>query len=95
MLLKSIRVIVVAERPDRRLKPGELTSGGYGFYYKGQQQVASQADVLQNLQAVMTPVETRPRSQEPAKPYKELISSPGKTEKIDCRTKSLYRKRCG
>lgn len=67
---------MVAERPDRRLKPGELTSGGYGFYYKGQQQVASQADVLQNLQAVMTPVETRPRSQEPAKPYKELISSP-------------------
>ena len=67
---------MVAERPDRRLKPGELTSGGYGFYYKGQQQVAPQADVLQNLQAVVTPVETRPRSQEPAKPYKELISSP-------------------
>ena len=67
---------MVAERPDGRLKPGELTSGGYGFYYKGQQQVASQADVLQNLQAVMTPVETRPRSKEPAKPYKELISSP-------------------
>ena len=67
---------MVAERPDRRLKPGELTSGGYGFYYKGQQQVASQADVLQNLQAVVTPVETRPRSKEPAKPYKELISSP-------------------
>ena len=67
---------MVAERPDRRLKPGELTSGGYGFYYKGQQQVAPQADVLQNLQAVVTPVETRPRSKEPAKPYKELISSP-------------------
>ena len=67
---------MVAERPDRRLKPGELTSGGYGFYYKGLQQAAPQADVLQNLQAVVTPVETRPRSQEPAKPYKELISSP-------------------
>ena len=67
---------MVAERPDRRLKPGELTSGGYGFYYKGQQQVVPQADVLQNLQAVVTPVETRPRSQEPAKLYKELISSP-------------------
>ena len=67
---------MVAERPDRRLKPGELTSGGYGFYYKGQQQVAPEADILQNLQAVVTPVETRPRSQEPAKPYKELISSP-------------------
>ena len=67
---------MVAERPDRRLKPGELTSGGYGFYYKGQQQVAPEADILQNLQAVVTPVETRPRSKEPAKPYKELISSP-------------------
>ena len=67
---------MVAERPDRRLKPGELTSGGYGFYYKGQQQAAPQADVLQNLQAVVTPVETRPRSKEPAKPYKELITSP-------------------
>ena len=28
----------VAERPDGRMKPGELQSGGYGFYYKGSQQ---------------------------------------------------------
>ena len=28
-----------AERPDGRMKPGEMQSGGYGFYYKGQQQV--------------------------------------------------------
>ena len=26
---------IVPERPDRRMKPGELQSGGYGFYYKG------------------------------------------------------------
>lgn len=26
---------IVPERPDGRMKPGELQSGGYGFYYKG------------------------------------------------------------
>ena len=66
-----------AERPDGRLKPGEMQSGGYGFYYKGQQQqvVQPSQDVLQSLQAVVTPMVSRPRSAEPAKPYKELISS--------------------
>ena len=67
---------IVPERPDGRMKPGELQNGGYGFYYKRQQNVPQpQQDVLQNLQAVITPVETRPRPQEPAKPYKELITS--------------------
>ncbi len=68
---------MMAERPDRRLKPGELQSGGYGFYFKGQQQQpqAPQQDVLANLQSVITPVQQRPRSQEPATPYKELITS--------------------
>lgn len=66
---------MVAERPDGRLKPGELQSGGYGFYYKGQTRPAVPAsqDVLQDLEAVITPV---PRNTEPAKPYKELITSP-------------------
>ena len=66
-----------AERPDGRLKPGEMQSGGYGFYYKGQHQqvVQPSQDVLQSLQAVVTPMVSRPRSAEPAKPYKELISS--------------------
>ena len=60
------------------MKPGELQSGGYGFYYKGdQREIAAQpADVLQNLQSVITPLVTRERSSEPAKPYKELVSSP-------------------
>ena len=44
------------------MKPGELQSGGYGFYYKykaGQPvQPAQQADVLQNLQTVITPLVT-------------------------------------
>ena len=68
---------IVPERWDGRMKPGELQSGGYGFYYKGQtQQPVANQDVLQNLQAVVTSVVTRPRSEEPAKPYKELITSP-------------------
>lgn len=69
---------IVPERPDGRMKPGELQSGGYGFYYKGGQpaQPVGQRDVLQELQAVITPLVVRPRSQEPARPYKELIASP-------------------
>lgn len=71
---------MVAERPDGRMKPGELQSGGYGFYYIGhpQQQPAHpvRQDVLQELQAVITPMVGKPRNEEPAKPYKELITSP-------------------
>ena len=67
----------VAERPDGRMKPGELQSGGYGFYYKGsQQQPAQEKDVLKELQTVITPMINRPRNQEPPKPYNELITSP-------------------
>lgn len=69
---------VVPERWDGRMKPGELQSGGYGFYYKGGQpsHPVQQADVLQELQTVITPLVNRPRSQEPARTYKELITSP-------------------
>ena len=77
---------VVPERRDGRMKPGELQSGGYGFYYKGhspQEQsqgqrrgIAPQTDVLEQLQLVITPAITLPRSQEPAKGYGELITSP-------------------
>ena len=71
---------VVPERWDGRMKPGELQSGGYGFYYKGRQPVQPAArqeqDVLQNLQMTITPLVSRPRSGEPARPYKELITSP-------------------
>ena len=45
--------------------------------HKGQtQQPVTNQDVLQNLQSVVTPVVTRQRSNEPAKPYKVLITSP-------------------
>ena len=69
---------IVPERPDGRMKPGELQSGGYGFYYKGGEpaQPVGQRDVLQDLQSVITPLVSRPRSGEPARPYKELIASP-------------------
>lgn len=70
---------IVPERPDGRMKLGELQSGGYGFYYKGQQAVTPQPtkDVLQDLQVSLPEpeVQVRPRPQEPAKPYQEVITS--------------------
>ena len=69
---------LVPEHPDGRMKPGEMQNGGYGFYYKGGQQNMVQQpsqDVLSDLQSVIPPVEVRPRSAEPAKPYNELITS--------------------
>ena len=71
-------VPMVPERPDGRIKPGELLNGGYGFYYKGEQQNMAQQpsqDVLADLEAVIPPVEIPTRPQEPAKTYKELITS--------------------
>lgn len=68
---------MVYDRPTGR-KPGELQSGGYGFYWKGQQpqqQQLPQQDVLAQLQTVIQPVPTVQRPTEPAKPYKELITS--------------------
>ncbi|MGL5253904.1 MAG: hypothetical protein ACRC9L_02605 [Brevinema sp.] len=69
---------IVANRPDGRMKPGELQSGGYGFYYKGSQATALQPkeDVLKDLQAVIKPVEVKPRTTQPAQSYKEVITSP-------------------
>lgn len=70
---------IVPERPDGRMKPGELQNGGYGFYYKGQQSqsvvVQPQQDVLADLQTVITPVAVAPRKSEPAIPYQEHVTS--------------------
>jgi hypothetical protein len=68
---------MVPERPDYRMKPGELQSGGYGFYYKGNVQdvPAPRRDVLDDLKTVITPVQIPPRPREDAKPYKELVTS--------------------
>ena len=68
---------IVPDRPDGRIKPGELQNGGYGFYYKGQQTtvLSPKQDVLADLQTVITPIQVAPRKTVPAKPYNELITS--------------------
>jgi hypothetical protein len=69
---------MVSNRTDGRMKPGELQSGGYGFYYKGSQATSLQPseDVLKDLQTVIKPVEAKPRTTQPAQSYKEVITSP-------------------
>lgn len=67
-------------RPDGRIKPGELSAGGYGFYYKGtQQQVQSQqqvVDPLAQLSSVLPAVQVIERHpSDTAVPYKEAITS--------------------
>ena len=69
---------LAADRPDGRMKPGELLSGGYGFYYKGNQieaNVVSREDVLQELGMIAPEIQARPASAEKAKPYSEIITS--------------------
>lgn len=69
---------MVASRPDGRMKPGELTAGGYGFYYKGYTTApvaTKQQDVLAQLQTVITPIDQPQRPTTPAIPYKEAITS--------------------
>lgn len=73
----------VAERRGGYMKPGELQSGAYGFYYKGGTQGAqqpaaqSQMDVLSELEDIVREepkVPARPKLE--PKPYASLISSP-------------------
>lgn len=60
---------VVVERPDGRLKPGELKSGSYGFYDKGNQK----KDALSNLEVDVKPrVQERPKGK--ALPLKDYIN---------------------
>ena len=72
---------LVADRPDGRMKPGELLSGGYGFYYKGGQAArqaratATGEDVLQELRTVVPEIQPRPSTGETARPNSELITS--------------------
>lgn len=67
---------IVSERADGRLKPGELRSGNYGFFYKGKQRETSQ-DVLDDMKVSVAPKElqARPRPQGKAIPLSEGISS--------------------
>ena len=66
--------IMTPIRPDGRVKPGELNAGGYGFYYKGQQQQTRQ-DVLDNIlvDERIQPVKAAPRPEGKAIPYSERI----------------------
>lgn len=65
----------VAERPDGRMKPGELKSGAYGFYYKGGQQQGR--DMLEDMEVQFK--EEIPKAAERPEgkgiPYSEQISS--------------------
>lgn len=75
---------VVPDRPNGKMKPGELQSGGYGFYYKGQPSDSAKGanpnqveDPLNELREVFMPMQEKvERSTVPAKPYNELVSSP-------------------
>lgn len=65
-------------RPDGRLKPGELSAGGYGFYYKGERQQAQQqvVDPLVELKTALPTVQVIERKPtDTAIPYKEAITS--------------------
>lgn len=71
---------MVAVRPDGRQKPGELQTGGYGFYYKGAPQGAIQGtvpqqDVLAQMQTVIQPIPQPERPKIPAVPYNQAITS--------------------
>ena len=71
---------MVAVRPDGRQKPGEMQTGGYGFYYKGAPQGAVQGtvpqqDVLAQMQTVIQPIPQPKRPDEPAIPYSTAITS--------------------
>ena len=74
---------MVAARPDGRIKPGELTGGGYGFYYKGSQAATligqsertAGEDVLRELRTVVPEIQARPQSEAKATPYSEAITS--------------------
>lgn len=65
---------MVIEHADGRLRPGELKSGGYGYYFKGRAETQV-TDPLKDMEAMFPPLVTRPRPTEPATPYKELVTS--------------------
>ena len=67
---------MVTERPDNRVKPGEMLSGGYGFYYKGQQK-DNPVEVLDKIaiEPKIKPLEAAPRPQGQGIPYSSVITS--------------------
>lgn len=67
---------MVTERPDNRVKPGEMLSGGYGFYFKGHQK-ETPVEVLDqiSIEPKIKPLEAAPRPQGQGVPYSSVISS--------------------
>ena len=67
---------MVTERPDNRVKPGEMLSGGYGFYYKGHQK-ETPVEVLDqiSIEHKIKPLEAAPRPQGQGIPYSSVITS--------------------
>lgn len=63
----------VPERPDGRMKPGEMRSGGYGFYYRGRNTDATEQDLLDRPfeEIKIQPIESKPRPTEEATPLDE------------------------
>lgn len=74
---------MVADRPDGRIKPGELQNGGYGFYYKGQSAQQTQTagnrqlgyDVLSELKDIVPQIQERQKSDKAAVAYSDRITS--------------------
>ena len=67
---------MVTERPDNRVKPGEMLSGGYGFYFKGHQK-ETPVEVLDqiSIEPKIKPLEAAPRPQGQGVPYSSVITS--------------------
>lgn len=67
---------MVMERPDNRVKPGEMLSGGYGFYFKGHQK-ETPVEVLDqiSIEPKIKPLEAAPRPQGQGIPYSSVITS--------------------
>lgn len=65
---------MVAERPGGHMRPGELQSGGYGFYYKGGKQDPGKTDTHADIGEIKVKPIERPKGE--SIPYKEKITSP-------------------
>jgi len=73
-VIPAAPVMMVSERRDGILRPGEMQSGGYGFYYKGNNSKTQKTDVLSDMGDIK--VSKIQRANGEAVPYSEKITSP-------------------
>lgn len=68
---------MIPVRPGGYMRPGELQSGGYGFYWKGPRQQTMQASdyVVSQLQNTVPQQQSAVRPTIPAKPYSSFVIS--------------------